>query len=43
MFKGNPRMVRYRKLRMLFFTIFVSITAAALVGLLYYAAYKLQR
>ena len=33
LFPKNPRMVRYRKLRILFFGIFFSVLACLLVGL----------
>ena len=36
-------MVRYRKLRLLFFTVIASLATAVLVGLLFFAAYKVQR
>ena len=39
LFPKNPRMVRYRKLQILFFTVFFAVLAAVLVGLLFYAAY----
>lgn len=36
LFPKNPRMVRYRKLQLLFFTIFLSLLAATLVGAVFY-------
>lgn len=41
LFPKNPRMVRYRKLQLLFFTVFLSVFAAAVVGVLYYLTYQL--
>ncbi len=41
LFPGNPRMVRYRKMRLLVFAIFMSLFAAALVGVLFYFANRL--
>lgn len=40
LFPKTPRMVRYRKLQLLFFTVFFSIFAAVAVGLLFYLAYQ---
>ena len=38
LFPKNPRMVRYRKLQLLFFMVFFSLLAAALVALMFYGA-----
>jgi hypothetical protein len=40
LFPNNPRMVRYRKMRLLMFGVFMSIFTAAAVGLLFYLANK---
>jgi len=40
LFPKNPRMVRYRKLQLLFFTIVFSLLAAVVVALMFYAAYQ---
>lgn len=40
LFPKNPRMVRYRKLQLLFWTIFFSLLAALAVGSLFYLAYQ---
>jgi hypothetical protein len=40
LFPNNPRMVRYRKLRLFMVAVFLSLFCAALVGLLFYLAYK---
>jgi hypothetical protein len=34
LFPTNPKMVRYRKVRLLLFTIFLSVLSCVLVGLL---------
>jgi hypothetical protein len=39
LFPKNPRMVRYRKLQLLFFSIFFSLLAATLVALFFYGTY----
>ena len=39
-FPGNPKQVRYRKLRLLFFTIALVVLSCAAVGLLYYLVSK---
>jgi hypothetical protein len=36
LFPRNPRLVRYRKLRLLFFTIVLIVLSCAVVGLLFY-------
>ncbi len=36
LFPGNPKMVRYRKLRLFFFTIALIVLSVALVGLMFY-------
>jgi hypothetical protein len=36
LFPKNPKMVRYRKLQILFIVIFLSVLCCALVGLLVY-------
>ena len=36
LFPKNPKMVRFRKLQLLFFTIFLSICVCALVAVLFY-------
>jgi hypothetical protein len=38
LFPKNPRMVRYRKLQLLFFTIFLSLLAATMVGVVFYVS-----
>jgi hypothetical protein len=40
LFPSDPRMVRYRKLRLFMVAVFLSLFCAALVGLLFYLAYK---
>jgi hypothetical protein len=39
-FPGNPKMVRYRKLQLLFFTIALIVLSCAVVGLLFYLLSK---
>ena len=41
MFPNNPRMVRYRKMRLLLFAVFMSLFAALLVGVLFYFANRI--
>ena len=36
LFPNDPRMVRYRKLRLLFITVFLGVLSCVLVGLLVY-------
>ena len=39
-FPGNPKMVRYRKLRLLFFTITLVVLSCAVVGVMFYLLSK---
>jgi hypothetical protein len=43
LFPRNPRMVRYRKLRILFFAIAFSIAGCLVIGLMIYFLYRTDR
>jgi len=42
LFPNNPRMVRYRKMRLLYAGVFLSILAAVVVGLMFYFANRFR-
>jgi hypothetical protein len=39
-FPGNPKLVRYRKLRLLFFTVVLIVTSCTAIGLMFYLLNK---